>query len=116
MRGKRAVSGLLAASVMVISAVMVPMALAEPPPLKESGHTTWVFCHRTGSESNPYVVIATDDAAWAMAHVHGSDPAHPVLDGRDDVYIGIVGVDIFDKKQADDICDGKNPPPPPPPK
>ena len=107
MRGWKALAGLVAALAVAVSFVAVPAALAEPDPFKEPGHTTWVFCHRTGSDSNPYVVIATDDAAWAEAHVHGSDPAHPVLDGRDDIYIGIVGVDIFDKKQADDICDGK---------
>lgn len=107
MKGWRALAGLVAVLVTAVSFVVVPAALAEPLPDKEPGHTTWVFCHRTGSDTNPYVVIATDDAAWAEAHVHGSTPGHPILDGRDDIYIGIVGVDIFSKKQADDLCDGK---------
>jgi hypothetical protein len=104
MTGKRAVTGLLAAFVIAVSFVVVPAALAvEPPPNKQPGHDAWTFCHRVGSDKNQYVVITTDDAAWAEAHVHGSDPAHPMLDGRDDIFIGL---NLTDKKAAEELCKG----------
>ena len=97
MKVKRTAIGSFAVFVMAISFVVIPSALAA----KEPGHTAYTFCHRTGSATNPYVVITTDDAAWAEAHMDGSDPAHPVLDGRDDVFIGI---DREDKKASADLC------------
>ncbi len=113
MKGKRAVTGLLAAFVTVVSLVVVPALYAAPtdPTPKTSGdHIAYTFCHRTGSLSNPFVVITTDDAAWAEAHMPGTDPAHPPLNGNDDIFIGI---NLDPKKVSDDVCDGKVPPPDP---
>jgi hypothetical protein len=60
-----------------------------------------VFCHRTGSETNRYIIIATDDAAWAEAHRGtpgpATDPAHPAKDGFDDFLIAF-GPDALNKK------------------
>jgi ABC-type sugar transport system substrate-binding protein len=110
MRGKRAVSGLLAASVTAVALVVVPALSAAPndPTPKTSGeHIAYTFCHRTGSLSNPFVVITTDDAAWAEAHMPGTDPAHPPLNGNDDIFIGI---NLDPKKVSDAVCEGKEPP------
>jgi hypothetical protein len=42
---------------------------------------------------NPWVIITTDDAAWAVAHDGElpvvTDPAHPPKNGNDDVLIAI---------------------------
>ena len=57
--------------------------------------------HRTGSVSSPFVVITTDDAAWAEAHMPGTDPAHPPLNGNDDIFIG---TNLDAKKVSRDDC------------
>ena len=90
MNGRRAVFGLLAVFVVAISFVIVPASFGAPndPDPKASGdHITYIFCHRTGSLSNPYIVIGTDDAAWAEAHITGVDPAHPPKNDNDDFLI-----------------------------
>ncbi len=43
-----------------------------------------IICHRTGSETNPYVVINISRSAWERAHKPGG---HPTLDGRDDIVL-----------------------------
>ena len=109
-KGKRTTTGLLAALGTTISLVVVPAVYAAPndPDPKTSGeHIAYTFCHRTGSESNPFVVITTDDAAWAEAHMPGTDPAHPPLNGNDDIFIGI---NLDPKKVSGEACEGKDPP------
>jgi hypothetical protein len=44
-------------------------------------HHHVIVCHRTGSASNPYVVINIPMTAWINAHAPGG---HPELDGRND--------------------------------
>ena len=112
MTGKRVMLGLLCAFVGAASLVLVPAVVAAPndPAPKTSGeHIAYTFCHRTGSESNPWVVITTDDAAWAEAHMPGTDPAHPPKNGNDDIFIGI---NLDPKKVSDEECDKAAPPPP----
>jgi hypothetical protein len=41
-----------------------------------------IICHRTGSSTNPYVVINISINAWQHGHT-----THPALDGRDDVLL-----------------------------
>jgi hypothetical protein len=41
-----------------------------------------IICHRTGSESNPYVVINVSIEAWLHGH-----STHPALDGRSDILL-----------------------------
>jgi len=109
MKGRRAFVGLFAALVVAMSFVVVPLALGAPndPDPKQSGdHITYIFCHRTGSESNPYIVIGTDDAAWAEAHITGVDPAHPPQNGNDDILI-TKGVGLNQKDFSTDDCKGK---------
>jgi hypothetical protein len=114
MKGRRAVFGALAAVVATSSLVVVPVALADPndPAPKTSGeHIAYTYCHRTGSLSNPWVVITTDDAAWAEAHILGSTPGHPPLNGNDDI---LIGIDLADPKSVtDEDCDKVAPPPDP---
>ena len=50
-------------------------------------HHHVIVCHRTGSVSNPYVVINIPWTAWSGAHSSESAHAHPALDGRVDVLL-----------------------------
>jgi hypothetical protein len=109
--GKRATIGLLAAFATTVSLVVVPGVYAAPdsPSPKASGvHIAYTFCHRTGSEKNPFVFVTADDAAWAEAHHAGSEPAHPVKNGNDDI---LVGIDLVDPPRGPagtvDECDPK---------
>jgi len=114
MKGKRAITGLLAGLVVVASLVVVPALSAAPnsPDPKTAGdHIAYTFCHRTGSLSNPFVAVTADDAAWAEAHQPGSTPAHPPKNDNDDMLIGTNVVDPPHGPIAADDCDGKNPPP-----
>src|SRR5215210_6941756 len=49
-------------------------------------HHHVVICHRTGSASNPYVVINIPSTAWSEAHSPDTG-SHPDLDGRHDVML-----------------------------
>lgn len=86
----------------VLGTLGVAAAFAVPVAFAGSPHVAVTFCHRTGSETNPYVVITTDDDAWNRAHsnVTGS---HPTLNGNDDF--------IVPEGTTKDQCDAKNPPP-----
>lgn len=53
----------------------------------EDAHHHVIICHRTGSDSNPYVVINIPWTAWEEAHSPGASPAHPTLNGRDDIML-----------------------------
>ena len=113
MTGKRAMTGLLAGLVAAVSLVVVPALSAAPgsPDPKTAGdHIPYTFCHRTGSLSNPFVAVTSDDAAWAEAHQPGSIPAHPPKNDNDDMLIGTNVVDPPHGPIAADECDGKNPP------
>jgi hypothetical protein len=46
-------------------------------------HHHVIICHRTGSDSNPYVVINIPWTAWTEAHSPDTG-SHPPLDGRSD--------------------------------
>jgi hypothetical protein len=50
-------------------------------------HHHVIVCHRTGSASNPYVVLNIPWTAWSEAHDPGSDHAHPPLEGRVDILL-----------------------------
>ena len=45
-----------------------PLAVASPPP----DHQV-TYCHATGSETNPFVVITTDELAVVMGHQNHQD-------------------------------------------
>ena len=117
MRGKRAVTGLLAAFVTVVSLVVVPALYAAPndPAPKTSGeHIAYTFCHRTGSVSNPFVAVTADDAAWAEAHHAGfrsrrtrSSTATTTISSASTSQTRRAG------RSSADECDGKDPPPDP---
>jgi hypothetical protein len=49
-----------------------------------NAHHHVIICHRTGSDSNPYVVINIPLTAWQHAHAPGG---HPTLNGRDDILL-----------------------------
>ena len=116
MRGRRVIGGSLAASVAACALVVVPVLNAAPndPDPKTSGdHIAYTFCHRTGSLTNPFVAVTSDDAAWAEAHQPGSEPGHPVLNGNDDM---LIGIDVADPPRgpiSGEDCDVKDPGPPP---
>jgi hypothetical protein len=68
-------------------AVPRPAKNAEPQKQSRSGnsavaHVHVIICHRTGSESNPYVVINISMSAWLHGH-----STHPDLDGRSDILL-----------------------------
>jgi hypothetical protein len=116
MVGRRVMLGLLAVLVAIAGLMVVPPVIAAPddPAPKTSGeHITYVYCHRTGSASNPFVVIGTDDAAWAEAHITGVDPAHPPQGNpvdNDDFLIAF-GIGLKAKDFSEDECEKKDPPP-----
>jgi hypothetical protein len=79
-------------------------------------HHHVIVCHRTGSASNPYVVLNIPWTAWSGAHDPGSSHAHPPLDGRADVLLA----DPASRRGTKDgftaaDCRGEDPAPPPPP-
>jgi hypothetical protein len=49
-------------------------------------HHHVIVCHRTGSDSNPYVVINIPWTAWSEAHSFETG-SHPTLNGRDDILL-----------------------------
>lgn len=49
-------------------------------------HHHVIVCHRTGSDSNPYVVINIPMTAWTEAHSPDTG-SHPTLNGRDDILL-----------------------------
>ena len=51
-------------------------------PQSSVAHTHVILCHRTGSSSNPYVVINVSMEAWLHGHA-----IHPALDGRNDIVL-----------------------------
>lgn len=56
-------------------------ALADP-----EAHHHVIVCHRTGSETNPYVVINIPWTAWSEAHSPDTG-SHPDLNGRHDIML-----------------------------
>lgn len=81
-----------------------------------AAHHHVIVCHRTGSASNPYVVLNIPWAAWSGAHDPGSSHAHPALDGRADSLLADPASrpGTKDGFTAGD-CRGDSPAPPPPP-
>lgn len=57
----------------------------EPGRSGEAHHHV-IVCHRTGSSTNPYVVINIAMTAWSEAHSPDTG-SHPTLDGRDDILL-----------------------------
>jgi len=94
MKVSRALLGLIAVLIVTAAFVVVPGAMAVPPDSKVT------FCHRTGSETNPYVIITTAESAWLNAHQPGAN--HPTLDGRDDIFLH------FGEQDSKDSCDVKD--------
>jgi hypothetical protein len=48
----------------------------------KTAHHKVIICHRTGSATNPYVVINVSINAWLNGHTK-----HPALDGRSDILL-----------------------------
>jgi hypothetical protein len=81
-------------------------------------HHHLVVCHRTGSASNPYVVINIPWTAWSEAHSPSSAHAHSALDGRVDLVLNDPASRPGSKDgftSADCRVDDPVPPPPPAP-
>lgn len=81
-------------------------------------HHHVIVCHRTGSASNPYVVLNIPWTAWSGAHDPESSHAHPPLDGRADVLLGDPASRPGTKDgftAADCVAAGTVAPPPAPP-
>jgi hypothetical protein len=85
-------------------------------------HHHVIVCHRTGSASNPYVVLNIPWTAWSEAHDPDSGHAHPPLDGRVDLLLkdpasrpgSKDGFTAADCKAADQVAPTPPSPPPPP--
>jgi hypothetical protein len=107
-----------------------PSPVEEPKPVKTGAgggrsteaHHHLIVCHRTGSASNPYVVINIPWTAWSEAHDPDSGHAHPPLDGRVDLVLkdpasrpgGKDGFTKADCAAADPVTPPAPPPPAPP--
>jgi hypothetical protein len=104
-----------------------PSPVGNPKPTKagagggssNEAHHHVIVCHRTGSASNPYVVINIPWTAWSEAHDPDSGHAHPPLDGSVDLLLkdpasrpgSKDGFTAAECKAADPVA----PPPPSPP-
>ena len=115
MKGRRVLLGSFATLVVAISFVVVPATFAAPndPDPKASGeHITYIYCHRTGSATNPFVVLGTDDAAWAEAHITGVGPAHPPQGNPtdNDDFLITFGVGLKKQNFTEDDCKKAEPP------
>jgi hypothetical protein len=49
---------------------------------EKTAHDKVIICHRTGSATNPYVIINVSINAWLNGHTK-----HPALDGRSDILL-----------------------------
>jgi hypothetical protein len=59
-----------------------PMAPAKGRGHEKTAQHKVIICHRTGSSTNPYVVINISINAWQHGHT-----THPALDGRSDILL-----------------------------
>jgi hypothetical protein len=75
-------------------------------------HTHVIICHRTGSESNPYVVINISMSAWLHGH-----STHPDLNGHSDILLkmGAAPGEKMPKSACGQSGGGDTPHGPPPP-
>jgi hypothetical protein len=76
-----------AVRLVAVVAALVWVATAPAQGRSQDAHHHVIICHRTGSESNPYVVINIPWTAWSEAHDPASEHAHPPLDGRVDLML-----------------------------
>jgi hypothetical protein len=76
-------------AVLLATIVAAPVWVATAPAQgrSEEAHHHVIICHRTGSDSNPYVVINIPWTAWSEAHDPASSHAHPPLNGRVDIML-----------------------------
>jgi hypothetical protein len=80
------------AAAKVAAKVAVKTAVKSEPKATQSkgrsaeAHHHVIICHRTGSASNPYVVINIPWTAWSEAHSPDTG-AHPDRDGRHDIML-----------------------------
>ncbi len=111
MRGRWVTLATLVATGALVVVPALNAAPNDPAPKTSGEHIAYTFCHRTGSESNPFVAVTSDDAAWAEAHRAGTNPAHPPLNGNDD---RLIGIDVANPPRgpiSGEGCDPKDPPP-----
>jgi hypothetical protein len=83
-------------------------------------HVPVSICHRTASDTNPYVFITVDDDSLSPGHLDNADPGHkPTFWKSDGTWRGVEHVagdpkdDYLAESKAD--CEDTTPPPPPPP-
>src|SRR5687768_5634668 len=67
-----------------LSMLWATVALAQGRSAEAHHHV--IICHRTGSDSNPYVVINIPWTAWSEAHSPDTG-SHPDLNGRHDIML-----------------------------
>jgi len=68
------------------------VALATPDP-EGDGHKVGI-CHRTASDSNPYVYIEVDEASLSPGHLDNADPGHkPTFWKSDGTFRGVAHSD-----------------------
>lgn len=67
----------------------VPVAATATPDPEDDGHKVTI-CHRTASDSNPYVFIEVDEASLSPGHLDNADPGHkPTFWKSDGVFRGV---------------------------
>lgn len=71
----------------------LPVAAVATPPGDDGEHKV-AICHRTASDTNPYVYIEVDEASLSPGHLDNADPGHkPTYWKSDGVFRGVAHSD-----------------------
>ena len=84
---------LVAVSLSLTLGVFGGVAASATPDPEGDGHKVGI-CHRTASDSNPYVYIEVDEASLSPGHLDNADPGHkPTFWKSDGTFRGVAHVD-----------------------
>jgi hypothetical protein len=110
----------ITATLAIAVALSLPVTAWATPDPEEDGHKV-AICHRTASDTNPYVYIEVDEASLSPGHLDNADPGHkPTYWKSDGVWRDVQHVagdpkDDYLAEGPEDCEDTQVPPTSPPP-